>query len=298
MVANMVANQKKKGVRSSKSYAADKKKTKKSANKTGSKTGAKSDAGKDIGRDIGRSQTKKKVEDKLVLPASSDEEDVSDEDTENAVELPTAETDPKLQKMVETSQKAEEESQKKDPVDPKSSFLSISTPTEDGQTPKVPSYSNEKNRGVIYISHVPHGFYEKQMREFFGQFGTVTNLRLGRSKRTGKSCGFAFVEFKFGEVAKVVSETMNNYLMFDKILKCSMVPKERMSPAIFRGKIRPHKPPGKAARVAAKKLHNSVKMEETVAKRQVRQVKKVNKSLKKLKEAGIEYNFKIAEMSG
>ena len=203
MVANMVANQKKKGVRSSKSYAADKKKTKKSANKTGSKTGAKSDAGKDIGRDIGRSQTKKKVEDKLVLPASSDEEDVSDEDTENAVELPTAETDPKLQKMVETSQKAEEESQKKDPVDPKSSFLSISTPTEDGQTPKVPSYSNEKNRGVIYISHVPHGFYEKQMREFFGQFGTVTNLRLGRSKRTGKSCGFAFVEFKFGEVAKV-----------------------------------------------------------------------------------------------
>ena len=91
---------------------------------------------------------------------------------------------------------------------------------------------------------------------------------------------------------------MNNYLMFDKILKCSMVPKERMSPAIFRGKIRPHKPPGKAARVAAKKLHNSVKMEETVAKRQVRQVKKVNKSLKKLKEAGIEYNFKIAEMSG
>jgi len=294
----MVANQKKKGVRSSKSYAADKKKTKKSANKTGSKTGAKSDAGKDIGRDIGRSQTKKKVEDKLVLPASSDEEDVSDEDTENAVELPTAETDPKLQKMVETSQKAEEESQKKDPVDPKSSFLSISTPTEDGQTPKVPSYSNEKNRGVIYISHVPHGFYEKQMREFFGQFGTVTNLRLGRSKRTGKSCGFAFVEFKFGEVAKVVSETMNNYLMFDKILKCSMVPKERMSPAIFRGKIRPHKPPGKAARVAAKKLHNSVKMEETVAKRQVRQVKKVNKSLKKLKEAGIEYNFKIAEMSG
>jgi len=294
----MVANQKKKGVRSSKSYAADKKKTKKSANKTGSKTGAKSDAGKDIGRDIGRSQTKKKVEEKLVLPASSDEEDVSDEDTENAVELPTAETDPKLQKMVETSQKAEEESQKKDPVDPKSSFLSISTPTEDGQTPKVPSYSNEKNRGVIYISHVPHGFYEKQMREFFGQFGTVTNLRLGRSKRTGKSCGFAFVEFKFGEVAKVVSETMNNYLMFDKILKCSMVPKERMSPAIFRGKIRPHKPPGKAARVAAKKLHNSVKMEETVAKRQVRQVKKVNKSLKKLKEAGIEYNFKIAEMSG
>jgi hypothetical protein len=91
---------------------------------------------------------------------------------------------------------------------------------------------------------------------------------------------------------------MNNYLMFDKILKCSLVPKDRLSQAIFRGKIRPHKPPGKTARVAAKKLHYSVKVEATVAKRQVRQVKKVNRSLKKWKEAGIDSNFKIAEISG
>merc|ERR1719442_159719 len=125
--------------------------------------------------------------------------------------------------MVETSQKAEEESQKKDPVDPKSSFLSISTPTEDGQTPKVPSYSNEKNRGVIYISHVPHGFYEKQMREFFGQFGTVTNLRLGRSKKTGKSCGYAFVEFKYPEVAKIVSELSSSNSPFGFILNLAVL---------------------------------------------------------------------------
>jgi len=296
MVANMISNQKKKGLKSSKSYAADKNKTKKSTNKS-KKKGDKSDAGKDIGRDIGRSPKVKKVVEKIELPASSDE-DVSDEDVTSALTLPTAETDPALMKMVEKSKNVEKESQKINPIDPKSAFLSIENPTEDGSTPKVPSYSNEKNRGVIYISHVPHGFYEKQMREFFGQFGVVTNLRLGRSKRTGKSCGYAFVEFKYKEVAKVVSETMNNYLMFDKILKCSLVPKERMSPAIFKGKIRPHKPPGKAARVAAKKVHNSIKVEETIAKRQVRQAKKVNKNMKKLKEAGIEYNFKIAEMTG
>ena len=197
----MIANQKKKGLKSSKSYAADKKKSsKKSQNKLG-KTGAKSDADKDIGRDIGRvPKPKKKVEEKIVLPESSDEEDISDEDTENAVTLPSAETDAKLQKMVEKSLKAEKEGEESEP---KSAFLSIATPTEDGQIPKVPSYSHQKNRGVIYISHVPHGFYEKQMREFFGQFGSVTNLRLGRSKRTGRSCGFAFVEFKYKEVATV-----------------------------------------------------------------------------------------------
>ena len=30
---------------------------------------------------------------------------------------------------------------------------------------------------------------------------------------------------------------MNNYLMFDKILKVSLLPEERMSPAVFRGKV-------------------------------------------------------------
>merc|ERR1719442_24228 len=199
--------------------------------------------------------------------------------------------------MVETSQKAEEESQKNDPVDPKSSFLSISTPTEDGQTPKVPSYSNEKNRGVIYISHVPHGFYEKQMREFFGQFGTVTNLRLGRSKKTGKSCGYAFVEFKYPEVAKIVSESMNNYLMFDKILKCSVVPQERVSKKIFKNKINPNRPPKKSQRVKAKKMHNSAKEEETLVKNRNKQMKKMGRINKKLEDAGIDYRFQFAEMS-
>ena len=171
----MISNQKSKVLRSSKSYAADKKKsTKKSQNKLG-KTGAKSDADKDIGRDIGRvPKPKKKVEIRLVLPESADEEDISDEDTKNAVTLPSAETDAELQKMVEKSLKAEKEGEESEP---KSAFLSITTPTEDGQIPKVPSYSHQKNRGVIYISHVPHGFYEKQMRNFFGQFRSVTNIR-------------------------------------------------------------------------------------------------------------------------
>ena len=91
---------------------------------------------------------------------------------------------------------------------------------------------------------------------------------------------------------------MNNYLMFDKILKCSVVPKERMSPAMFKNKIKANRPPKKVSRMKAKKLHNSVKCEETVAARQKRQIKKVNKNLEKLKKAGISYDFKIAEMSG
>jgi len=239
----------------------------------------------------------KKMEEKEDLvpeevPQGDEDEDEEESDEER--ELPTVQTDGKLAAIVKKAQKAE-----KLKASESKAFLSLSTPdqdvTEEEQIVKKPQ--NIKNRAVVYLSHVPHGFYEKQMRQFFGQFGTVTNLRLGRSKKTGRSCGFAFVEFKYQEVAKVVAETMNNYLMFDRILKCSLVPKERQSRAIFRGKIKENKPPAKVARQKAKRLHNAVKCEETIQKRQVRQVKRVKRSMAKLKKAGIDYNFQIAEMA-
>ena len=117
-----------------------------------------------------------------------------------------------MKKIAEESQKVEAsvvKKQKKSKVEKaedeadKQAFLSVSDQTKDGEIPRVPSYSSKKNRGVVYISHIPHGFYEKQMRDFFAQFGSVTNLRLGRSSKSGKSKGYAFVEFKFKEVATV-----------------------------------------------------------------------------------------------
>lgn len=39
------------------------------------------------------------------------------------------------------------------------------------------------DRGVIYLGHIPHGFYENEMRQYFSQFGTVTRLKLARSKK-------------------------------------------------------------------------------------------------------------------
>ena len=41
------------------------------------------------------------------------------------------------------------------------------------KVPNVPSGSrtamDEQGRGVIYLSHIPHGFFEKQMYKFFSQ---------------------------------------------------------------------------------------------------------------------------------
>lgn len=38
--------------------------------------------------------------------------------------------------------------------------------------------------------------------------------------QTGGSKGYAFIEFDCDEVARIVAETMNNYLMGERLIKC------------------------------------------------------------------------------
>jgi len=40
-----------------------------------------------------------------------------------------------------------------------------------------------EDRGVVYLSRIPHGFYEDQLRAYFSQFGDITRLRLSRNKK-------------------------------------------------------------------------------------------------------------------
>eukprot|EP00442_Polarella_glacialis_P055210 CAMPEP_0115090164 /NCGR_PEP_ID=MMETSP0227-20121206/25230_1 /TAXON_ID=89957 /ORGANISM="Polarella glacialis, Strain CCMP 1383" /LENGTH=325 /DNA_ID=CAMNT_0002481185 /DNA_START=102 /DNA_END=1079 /DNA_ORIENTATION=+ len=90
-------------------------------------------------------------------------------------------------------------------------------------------------KGVIYLGHIPNGFFEPQMQQYFSQFGQVTRMRLSRSKRTGGSKGYAYIEFKEESVAKIVAQTMNKYLLFEKSLVCEYVPKEKRHAKLFKG---------------------------------------------------------------
>jgi nucleolar protein 15 len=87
--------------------------------------------------------------------------------------------------------------------------------------------------GVLYIGHIPHGFYEDQMRGFFGQFGTIKRLRLSRNKKTGKSKHYAFIEFETPEVAQIVAEAMHNYLLFESMLQVKLVPLEKIHSRLY-----------------------------------------------------------------
>lgn len=73
------------------------------------------------------------------------------------------------------------------------------------------------------------------MRAYFSQFGEITRLRLSRNRLTGRSKHYAFVEFSSITVAKIVAETMDNYLMYSHILKCKYVPAEQLHPEVWKG---------------------------------------------------------------
>ncbi|XP_069120413.1 MKI67 FHA domain-interacting nucleolar phosphoprotein-like [Argopecten irradians] len=148
---------------------------------------------------------------------------------------------------------------------------------------------NKAPKGVIYLGHIPRGFFEPQMKSFFQQFGTVTRLKLSRSKKTGHSKGYAFVEFLHEDVAKVVVETMNNYLMFERLLKCEFVPNEKVHEDTFRGAkktIVPFK-----SRKKDINIYNKPKSKKEQLKSMKTFMSKNKKKAEKLKALGMEFNF-------
>lgn len=88
---------------------------------------------------------------------------------------------------------------------------------------------------VNWPRRVPHGFHEHEMRAYFSQFGDVKHVRLSRSKKTGRSKHYAFLEFKSEEVAKIAAKTMDKYLLFGHILRCSFVPQEQIHSSLWNG---------------------------------------------------------------
>uniref|UniRef100_A0AAG5DS53 RRM domain-containing protein n=1 Tax=Anopheles atroparvus TaxID=41427 RepID=A0AAG5DS53_ANOAO len=91
--------------------------------------------------------------------------------------------------------------------------------------PPVGTVRSEESSGIMFIKHLPSGLLEKELKGFFGQFGAIKRVFVARSPRTNRSCGYGYVEFLYEEVAKIASSAVNNYLMFGRSLKASVVPK-------------------------------------------------------------------------
>ncbi|XP_066542693.1 MKI67 FHA domain-interacting nucleolar phosphoprotein [Hoplias malabaricus] len=141
--------------------------------------------------------------------------------------------------------------------------------------------------GVIYMGHIPRALAEPQLREYFSQFGKVLRLRLSRSKKTGQSKGYAFVEFACDEVAKIVAETMDNYLMGERLIKCHVVPPEEIHEKLFVGCQRVFTKPIRPAASRYNRGHGPEEMKKMTSKL----LRKESKLRKRLAEKGIDYDF-------
>jgi len=147
-------------------------------------------------------------------------------------------------------------------------------------------------RGIILLSHIPHGFFEQEMKQYFSQFGKVTRLRHARSKKTGKSKGYAFIEFEFEEVAKIAAESMDGYLMYERLLKCKVLNSDVNSHKIFANRFMSETNcPKLKARKQVKSAQNKVKSEEEVKEQLKFRLEKLEEQNEKLAEKGIDYEF-------
>lgn len=49
---------------------------------------------------------------------------------------------------------------------------------------------------------------------------TLSHISFCHCSQTGTSKGYGFIEFESDDVAKIVADTMNNYLFSERLLKC------------------------------------------------------------------------------
>jgi nucleolar protein 15 len=144
----------------------------------------------------------------------------------------------------------------------------------------------DEGPGTVYVGRIPHGFYEKEMRAYFSQFGDIAQLRLSRNKKTGASKHFAFIEFAHDSVAKIAAEAMDNYLMFGHILKCKYAEPGSLHPDVWKGANK------KFRKIPHEKLERerlaAPKTEEQWQKKVDKEQRKRDKKAEKMKAIGLE----------
>ncbi|NWY48362.1 MK67I protein, partial [Sylvia atricapilla] len=105
--------------------------------------------------------------------------------------------------------------------------------------------------------------------------------------QTGGSKGYAFMEFESDDVAKIVADTMNNYLFSERLLKCQFVPPEKVHENLFKDCDRIFRRPSQPA----VRRYNRIRSLLEKARMTKRLLRKERLLRKKLAEKGLQYDF-------
>ena len=145
------------------------------------------------------------------------------------------------------------------------------------------------NTGVIYVSHLPWGINERNLKKYFEQFGKITRYILPRAKSSGRIKGYAFIEFENIEIADIASKTMNNFILFNKIIKCETLADRSRYNSIFKRWKKQFKYFNRYKAFVVKR--NKIKSFPEI-KDQVKLIlEKEEKKRQKLKDLNIDYDF-------
>jgi nucleolar protein 15 len=132
---------------------------------------------------------------------------------------------------------SDEDSVGKEPVQIKSKdekYKKSRSATRKAASKKKTAEAAANTSSVLYIGHLPPHFEEHELVQFLKQFGKVLNLRVSRSKKTGNSKGFAFVQMQSPGIAAIVADTLAGYIMFgQRRLVCHVLPPDKIHKKLF-----------------------------------------------------------------
>jgi RNA recognition motif-containing protein len=84
-------------------------------------------------------------------------------------------------------------------------------------------------------------FWRSSLSNIFNSSEKSYQLRCVAPKRypffniqTARSKGYGFVQFQYPEVAQIAAETMNNYMILGRILKCHTLKNHQVNPFTFK----------------------------------------------------------------
>lgn len=81
----------------------------------------------------------------------------------------------------------------------------------------------------LYVGNMSFKTSEADLRDAFGQFGTITDIYIANDRETGRPRGFAFVTFGTDTESKLAAEKMNGVELDGRQLTVNEAkPKEEM----------------------------------------------------------------------
>lgn len=165
------------------------------------------------------------INDKMIDPKVVDDDDNEDTNEENDVSMDVDHNDDND----DVDDDGEDQSIPKDKKRDSISSVSSKQGKDKNNRNKRKSIDNTpKESRIIYIGHLPKYMEEHEIYKFLQQFGNVKNLYLFRSKKTGNSKGYTFVQFYDSEIADIVANTLSGYIiMGTHRLMCHVMSNEK-----------------------------------------------------------------------